>query len=244
MKLSNKILLATGAILLIIFTVFMFRFKAVIGDIIKYEDEDNVANLEEMLDSEKIDKTFDFKDFDELELELNGVVNITGSDNYQVVVTAPRDILESKTLNIDQSSNRLNISSPTILKSKMTEKISIAIEMPDLEELEIDNAARVNISDLQMDFLDIEMTGDCELFAKNSSIQELSLKCFGASNADLANCKVENATIQSFGANSIDINMAGGRLEGSMTGSGVLTYYGTVEDEDIRTLGSTKVIKQ
>lgn len=244
MKLSNKILLGTGAILLIILTVLMFRFKSVIGDLVKYKDEDNVANLEEMLKSETINKNFDFKDFDELELELNGVVNITGSDNYQVVVTAPKEILDSKTLNIDQSSNRLNISSPTILKSAMTEKISIAIQMPDLEELEIDNAARVTISDLQIDFLDIEMTGDCELTGSNSSIQELSLKCFGASNADLANCEVENATIQSFGANSIDINMAGGKLEGSMTGNGVLTYFGTVEDEDIRTLGSTKVIKR
>ena len=244
MKLSNKILLFTGIILLVILTGLMLRFKGIINDLVQYRHGASKEEYDKMLQSEIISKEFAIQDFDEIDLDVNATINMIKSSEYGVIVEAPRELINSATLQVKKDGDQLKINSPNYRRSFMRDRIDIEIKTPEIEELEISNSATATMTNFQLGQIEIKLAGNCELTGKNNTIDELELSCFGAADVDFKACKITNADIQTFGSNSIEINMAGGVLEGSMTGSGNITYYGEVNKENIKTLGSTKVIKK
>jgi len=244
MKLSNKILLLTGIILLVILTGLMLRFKGIMNDLVQYRHGASKEEYDKMLQSETISKEFAIQDFAEIDLDINANINIIKSSEYKVIVEAPQELINSATLQVKKEGGQLKITCPNYRRSFMGDKIDIEIKTPEIEELEISNSAIATIDNFQLDQIEIKLAGNCKLTGNNNIIEDLELSCFGAADVDFKACKITNAEIQTFGSNSIEINMAGGILEGSMTGSGIITYYGRVNKENIKTLGSTKVIKK
>ncbi len=63
----------------------------------------------------------------------------------------------------------------------------------------------------------------------------------GAGNIDLGGVPVTNADIRVSGAGNIDLNMAGGKLTGSMSGAGSLDYVGTVSEQNVSSSGVVNI---
>lgn len=244
MKLSNKILLITGVIFLATFSVILIRFKGLVGEVIEYRHGESRKKLEEMMDSERVSQQFSIQNFEEVEIGCTGNVSIKRSDQFNVTAIAPEELIDSAILKIKKSGNTLEIDCPPIDPDLLNDNIEIDISMPNIRELEVNDYASVYLADFALEDLDVQLSGNCELIAKNNVIKNLGLNCFGAAEADLKDSRIQNASVKIFGSNDVNLTMTGGVLKGSMFGSGKLYYYGEVENVDVETIGSTKVVKR
>lgn len=222
----------------------MLQFKGIVSELVEYRQGSSKKEVEKMLNSEIISKDFSIRDFDEIELECNASVTIRKAEDFDILVRAPEKIVNTASLQVKKEGHTLQIKCPPLSPESMMGKINIEIRMPQLLELEVNNYARVNLLDFMADNMEIQISGNSELVANNNTIESLDMNCFGSSEVDFKDNKITNAKIQAFGSNEIGITMAGGTLEGSLTGSGELIYFGEVADVDVKTMGSTEVIRK
>ena len=92
--------------------------------------------------------------------------------------------------------------------------------------------------------LDIDIDGTAKIYSENSSIDNLNVSVRGSGQADLRDLLTVDANVNLFGAGEILLNMNGGVLQGSLDGSGSISYKGEVLREEIEVNGAGQVVKE
>ena len=241
-KLTNKVLLGTGLFIIIAGTILMLHLKSAITEHKEKKVNQSKEEIQTKFESKTISKNYNFDNFNQVDLRCNCNSVIKYKDTYEVKVEAPREVIDSKLLEVATEGETLKIISSDWHNEVDSSKIKVVVFMPSITKLDISKSVSVKLSDFELDDLDIQMAGACKIDAENNNIDNLVLQSFGSSQALFKGSKVKNAKINAFGSSFVSITMDGGTLEGSIFGSGEVVYYGKLEKKDINTIGSTQVI--
>jgi len=195
------------------------------------------------LSGERASRTYDYRNFDGLEISGEWQVTVERGDMWRVAVDAPAEILDD--LRVEQEGDRLELQIDGESWfggfGRNNDGPEATITMPALESIQLSGASRVSFSGFDGDRLSIASSGASELRATASRFDTLTLELSGAGNADLDEISVTNAEVSVSGAANVTLNMAGGRLTGAMSGAGNLEYRGTVTEQSIDTSGFVNI---
>jgi len=192
---------------------------------------------------ERASPTYDYANFDGIEISGQWQVTIERGDAWRVAIDAPAELVD--TLRVEQDGDRLELDIDGERWfggfGRDNDGPEATITMPALESITLSGASQVSFSGFDGDRLSIVSSGASEVRATAGRFDTLSLELSGAGNADLDEISVTNADVSASGAANITLNMAGGRLTGDMSGAGNLAYRGTVSEQSIDTSGFVNV---
>ncbi len=192
---------------------------------------------------EQITRTFDLEDFQSVDIEGLWQVNLTQGDEWQVEVSHSEGLEDD--VNVYVRGDRLVLdreSSGGWRWWRRTEtRVRAEIVMPELTELELAGANRLDLSGFAGDQLKVEVAGANQVQGRDGRYDNLELSVAGASDIDLGGIVVTAATVDLAGASKVTLNMNGGVLAGTMAGAGAIGYYGTVAEERVRIAGIGRV---
>lgn len=126
-------------------------------------------------------KRFDFKDFSELEISSTFEVEITQSEEYFIELTFEEE-LDSYIL-VELSENELKIGLKN-WRGNLKSSPKAIIHLPSLESIEISGATTVNILKLNVEELEIELSGASDINGE-VNVRKLEADISGASSLNL-----------------------------------------------------------
>lgn len=129
----------------------------------------------------QITKTFEFKDFNSVEINSAFDVTITQADIYSVSVIIDENLEDN--LDIELKGKELEIG----LKgwnSSIKQGPKAIIQLPDLRNLELSGASEIQFNNLNLESLDIESSG-ASLIKGTITIKKLTIEASGASSIEL-----------------------------------------------------------
>ncbi len=256
MKLSNKILIGL-LVFVILFQFFaMLKFRSFVKEAMVSSNTIDRTLWNDLMDSEVIEKNYDFGDFDEVYLKFHGNAIIKQSDAFKITVKGPKDFLSSEYFEIATDGSTLHIECPVYRHSHY--EIFTIIEMPSIKKVNGQERLDIIFQDFEENKVKIKIAGDCSVQGNNNAIEFLELDSFGEINFDFANSviqeaevramgetevsmKVTDIDIKAFGESDFDLHMNGGRLDGQMIGEGNVNYSGEIGRNSLKFLGPGKV---
>lgn len=150
-----------------------------------------------------VDKTFDEKDFNKIDIKNAFFVTVKYAPQYKVSVKGAQDDIDD--LKIEVKNNRLSVEYDQRfnLKKIRRYKMEIAIETPDLKAIDCASASNTEISGFEtLDGLDAEISGASSLRI-DAKIKTLAAGISGASDLKLKK-DVETIDAQLSGASTLD----------------------------------------
>ncbi|MBR5255657.1 MAG: DUF2807 domain-containing protein [Bacteroidales bacterium] len=155
-------------------------------------------------EGEVISKTFDFADFDKIEINGHADVDFTQSSVYEVTVRTQESVLEWLDYKVDgttlviQTKNRRDVRAT---------QYDLVIQAPELKKLEINGASDFNVKGLRMDGdLDVQVNGAGDLDFDQVACDNFYLQVNGAADANLKNIDVRKLLkVEVNGASDVDI---------------------------------------
>ena len=155
-------------------------------------------------EGEVISKTFDFADFDKIEINGHADVDFTQSSVYEVTVRTQENVLEWLDYKVDgttlviQTKNRRDVRAT---------QYDLVIQAPELKKLEINGASDFNVKGLRMDGdLDVQVNGAGDLDFDQVACDNFYLQVNGAADANLKNIDVRKLLkVEVNGASDVDI---------------------------------------
>jgi len=243
MKLSNKILLVTGILVLVAITYTVIGFKKVVSQG-KSNKINNKGKIDSLLNAKIETKNYSLKDFKKIKFNIDGRVLIKQKDSWKVEISAPEKIFATEYTQVRKEKNILSIKTPLIGEGNRNSKIYISITLPKLEEIKVQSRTKLQLKNFEQKNMEVNVLGECLLEGSNNKIENLLLQSHGENRISFSRSEIKNANVKGFGKNQISINMAGGILQGSLGGAGVLIYSGEVKKVNVDTFGGTKVISE
>jgi len=203
-----------------------------------------------------VTQTYDFTDFDEVELGHAFNAVITQGDTYSVVVRVDDNLVDR--LLVEQDGNRVKIGlQPTTLVTRAT--MEAEITLPRLSWLNASGASQAQINGIQSaDNFTAEASGasrihgdaavaDVELEASGASNISLAgsggnvtANASGASTIDLEEFTALDAQTEASGASTVIVNIEG-ILDANASGGSNIHYVGNPQMGDIQTSGGSNV---
>ncbi|MBN2282032.1 MAG: DUF2807 domain-containing protein [Candidatus Marinimicrobia bacterium] len=258
MKLSNKILVTFLAIVILFQLAAMLKFRGILKKAMVTNNEIKTSEWQDIMESELTEKNYEFKNFSNVKIQMNGNVVIQQSDNYKILIKAPEKLLESDYFEVSSKNSTLTIKCRSCRKSY--DRIDILVFMPKLSHLKITEDLDVKIQGFYEKAMEIDLTGDCSLIGENLSIKNLDIDGFGDITLDLKGCNVTNARVRSLGEgeycldvknlevkaigeSDFNLNLNEGVISGSMIGDGKISYSGELKKQKISFLGPGKIQK-
>ncbi len=216
MKLTNKILIITAIVILIISTILMLKFRNIIKNKSEYSNHISDATTE---------KTFDLQGFTEIDVNMDINISIVQGENYYVSIEAPENAeifpkIIGKTLFINSG-------------KKHRGRAEVEISMPILEKLKVHDNAQVDFEGFDQDELIINTKGSATVFGYENNINNLKLNTTGASKINLRDSDITNANISAKGACKVRLTMDGGKIEGRVIGACNITCYGKITENKL-----------
>ncbi len=236
MKLSTKILLIIGAVLLGSIILVGAGTRFMVSRIVKIDTERELPPYS----GETIKRNYDFDDFEVISIAGIWQVDIMQSEEYAVEV--PKEMENSMTVSSQNGSLNLLIDGRINLGSGM--HIKAVILTPSLDTLKVRGAAKVTMSGLSAEWLQIYTDGASQVEGFDNTVENLYLDCKGAVNIDFTSSITTNAEVHLAGATNVMLSMNGGTLTGRMEGVGSVVYSGTVSEESIQTEGFANVSRR
>jgi hypothetical protein len=193
-------------------------------------------------------KTYDFADFDGVEVAGQWQVTIERGDAWRVSVEAPAELADQ--VRVGLNGDVLNLAyafrfgGPTrggFGRVNVEKPLQATITMPALETLKTLGAPQLSLSGFEGGALSLNVNGAIDLTGAASRFDTLTLDLSGAGSIDLTDVPVTDANVDISGAANVKLRMAGGRLAGDMSGAANLEYYGTVSQEAIDRSGFVNV---
>ena len=237
---SISILLTVAVIIVVLLGSVLFYFWFVPGNL----------KTEEM----------NFTDFSSVEVGWAFDLTINQGSSYSVVITADEKIFDL--IEVTQTENKLNIGfEDGTMPGNLFRKAEIT--MPELDELiltgaskgvmdgfsssnqvylELSGASSLDISDLDVQDVEIEVSGASSLTSEGTG-NNISAVVSGASKMDLSKLSLNDADIQVTGASKVTINLDG-RLDAQVSGASTLEYIGEPTLGDINTSGASTIRKK
>jgi hypothetical protein len=194
------------------------------------------------LSGQRTSRSYDLTDFDRIDVEGQWQVTLERGDAWSVAVETPAEILEN--VRVDRDGDELSISyeggwcggcfsDGNVLKATIT--------MPAIESLDLSGATQLSFSGFDGRSLSVDVSGAVALRGASSRFDMLSLDLSGAGSVDLSDVRVTDANVDVSGASNVNLQMAGGRLTGDMSGTSNLEYSGTVSEERVEKSGFVNV---
>jgi len=235
MKKSTMMLTGGAAVIFIILIALISFFRISADRFIKFSG-DGEHTVEETGIIET--KEFVFDSFDSLYFTSVWDVNIKEGDEYKVILTADKAIINE--LNVDKTGRKLSFSYDKYLRgvsSGSGNVVKAVIILPDIAEINFSGLGNLKIHNLHLKDLKIVNSGASNIEAENVVIDQLNLIVNGAANAELSNIEIINCHMDISGAANIELNMAGGRLTGQVSGAANVVYSGDVSEESVTVSG-------
>ena len=107
--------------------------------------------------------------------------------------------------------------------------------------MDLSGSGDLRLEGFTADNMEVRVDGSGSVRASNSRVQQLDVGMNGSGSVDFKDLRAVNARVDLVGAGDISLTMDGGRLEGTLKGSGQIEWYGTVSEESIEKSGTAKV---
>lgn len=162
-------------------------------------------------------------------------VEIVTQKDFSVEVEADDNLLPLIKTKVDNGI--LEISSEKRFNTK--NPIRIKISAPNIEELEVSGASKVNLSNLDNNFLKVDASGASKMEISGKTV-DLNIESSGACKINAENLQSQNATIDASGASNINVSVAGD-LKVDASGASKITYAGNPQNIEKDTSGAGSV---
>ncbi len=231
MKTSNKILIITISLVLL-FVAGMIIFSRFAIDR-EYTENDNEFRSTE---TELIEHNL--KDFTEVSVSGNWDVTIVRNDTFRVQVFYPKET--ENRLTVGKHGSKLELISMGDFHNHH-DQFRAEIHMPKLSKIQSELASKIRFDGFKSPNLDLRIEGAGWITGGDNVIENLDLSIDGASRVDLKFSAVTNVDLNMNGAGKVRLNMAGGKLTGTASGAGSITYTGNVPEQDVQTNGAVTI---
>ncbi len=230
MKKSNMILSGSVFIVLAICLSILLIARVFLND-------DLSSNHLPLGKSEKGEKIIYANGIKSLYLKGNWHTDIVRSDEEKILVTGPRDILE--TLWVKQQNDSLEIHMKRLKSDKP--KLRLKMTMPVIQRLRTKGVAIASISGFNLESLTIHSEGVTSFHGEGGSTKSLKVTGKGVSKFDFEDFPTHDAHLEFKGTVCIDLTMTGGGLTGKIEGLGSIRYKGEISNNSIRLKGQCKL---
>ncbi|NOY08339.1 MAG: hypothetical protein GXP33_05820 [Spirochaetes bacterium] len=236
MKKSNKILIYAGVSIVVILIILTGIFRYYTGKVLtKTGTSSGILSIPEPGMETSL---FKITDFNRVEANGGWKVRIRQGTAWQVKIDFTKR--QSKNLDIRKNGNTLYLGFvPGTTLRKI--KAKAYITMPSLAGLNGNGGLSASFTGFTGNNINITFAGGISVKGSKSSFNSLNLNISGGADMDLKDVPVHDADVNMSGAGSIVLTMTGGILKGSISGAGLLKYYGSVSEERIKISGVAKV---
>ena len=107
--------------------------------------------------------------------------------------------------------------------------------------MDLSGSGNLRLEEFTADNMEVRVNGSGSVRASNSRVQQLDVGMNGSGSVDFKDLLAVNARVDLVGAGNTSLTMDGGRLEGTLRGSGNIEWYGTVSKESIEISGTGEV---
>ena len=236
MKKSNKILVIIGVVTAALIIIFAVVFRYSLSKTFNKNREQEQGFSLPKLGVET--KSYQIKNFSSIETSGGWEIIIHQGKEYSVKVDIPKD--NAGVLEIKKKGNALFLGfKPGVNTKKL--KATASITMPVFTGCTGKGALSLSFADFTGDNLIISFAGGISVRGNKSTYRKLNLDINGGADINLKDVPVNDANVHLSGAANIVIRMAGGVLEGDISGAGMLKYFGTVKKQNIKTGGAVKI---
>jgi len=170
-------------------------------------------------------------------IDVGGIyeVEIVAQKDFSVEVEADDNLLPLIKTEVDNGI--LEISSEKRFNTKSP--VRIRISAPNIEELEVSGASKVNLSNLDNNFLKVDASGASKMEISGKTV-DLDIESSGACKINAENLQSQNATVDSSGASNINVSVSGA-LKVDASGASKITYAGNPQNIEKDTSGAGSV---
>ena len=227
MKNSTKfilILLALVAILIVVLTVV--TRDIVNNHLVISEDEGQFQVNINADDGLKLEREYNFKGFEELNINGGWDILVIQSDEYHITVILYES--NESDYKVTKSGSTLNLGLESLGFSGRLHGASATIYMPSLVAVDVAGAVNMNVEGFTEENLTLSLDGAGSITGEGCDIENFKLVSNGAVNIEFDESEIENADVSLDGAGNVQLNMSGGVLEGQLDGFANLEYSGEV----------------
>ena len=177
----------------------------------------------------------DVADFTQVDVSNAIQVEITAQKDFSVEVEGDDNLLQF--VKIEVSGDVLRIKTEKKYNSK--NPIIVRISAPNIEDLDVSGASKVNLTNLNNESLQIHSSGASKIKVEGTT-ENLEIETSGASKIDTENLKSENASVDASGASSVSVSVSND-LKVDASGASNISYIGTPVNLERKTSGASSV---
>ena len=230
MKTSNKILIITGLVVVVLVLASVIGSRILLS---KYTDlydmrEINLSNIEK--------EHNEITEFTGLNITGDWDITLNKGDSFNISVNGRKGTKDP--YKIYKKGNILFLTENTDLN--LNSKLTVNITMPEIKEVYSEGGLKLNLTDFFEPELILNLTGGSWVDGFNCEFENLYLISAGAINLEFDNVLTVNAELQLAGAGNIELNMNGGSLTGNASGAMNIEYSGNA-DQRLITAGLANI---
>ena len=180
-----------------------------------------------------ISKTFDFKDFDTIEINGGADVTFNQSSIYEVTVRTQESIFDWLDYKVEGSKLVLQVKDK---RSVRAEVFDIVIQAPELNKVVVNGASDFDIRGLRIDGdLDVQVHGAGDLDFDQIACESLSVQVNGAGDAKLSSLNIRKTLkVEVNGAGDVDITGRAQDVSLDVNGVGDIDATGLKVDGEVK----------
>jgi hypothetical protein len=180
-------------------------------------------------------ETREVRDFKAVDVSGVFQVEIVAQKDFDVRIEADENLLPY--IKTEVNGGVLEISTTKRIKS--SSGLKVRISAPDINKLEVSGVAKVTVSDLKNNGLELETSGASKVNLAGET-DKLVVDVSGASNIDAENLKTRAATVGASGASKVSV-FATESVRTDASGASRITYSGGATDVVKKTSGASSV---
>lgn len=178
-------------------------------------------------------KTYHLSDFSEIIARGAWDIRLSRGNEFQVEITAPKTVLEN--LTVSQEEEKLSLlNQAQAIRVAEIDTPEIDIVLPSLSGVDMQGVTRLSLSGFINTSLRIVYNGLVDLTGEGCTVTDLTLAGNGVSTLDMSKFAIANADVILSGVYQVELSMTGGRLKGSLNGTGKLITYGNIAENEIK----------
>ena len=180
-----------------------------------------------------ISKTFDFKDFDTIEINGGADVTFNQSSIYEVTVRTQESIFDWLDYKVEGSKLVLQVKDK---RSVRAEVFDIVIQAPELNKVVVNGASDFDIRGLRIDGdLDVQVNGAGDLDFDQIACESLSVQVNGAGDAKRSSLNIRKTLkVEVNGAGDVDITGRAQDVSLDVNGVGDIDATGLKVDGEVK----------
>ena len=204
-----------------------------------------------------VTETFSEKDFHGLDIELNGVTEVTVGPEFKVEVTCEENVTKFLDVKVEKGILKVDFDRPIYDLDGLVVKVTA----PSWDQFEVGGSGKIRVLDsISGSSLRLDVSGSGDILVKNAVFTRTDLDISGSGDIELAGSGedldagisgsghvkcfdfwVKNARVEVSGSGKMQVN-ASEKLDAEISGSGNIEYMGN-PDVTIDVSGSGKVKK-